>query len=52
VIDAYLATRPVYAIRLADELQTLEARYVVQPLHDSIGSGIVRITGYQPGVTP
>jgi len=52
VIDSNIASRPVYVIRLADDLKALQARYVVEPLVDPIGSGIVRVTGYQPGVTP
>jgi hypothetical protein len=52
VIDANIASRPVYVIRLDDDLKALEARYVVEPLVDPVGSGIVRVTGYQPGVTP
>ena len=52
VIDANIGNRPVYLIRLAEDLKALEARYVVEPLVDPTGSGIVKVTGYQPGVTP
>ena len=52
VIDANIGNRPVYVIRLADDLTKLKARYATEPLDDPSGSDIVRVTGYQPGVTP
>ena len=52
VIDAYLASRPVYVIRLPDALAVLKTRYEVTPLSDTLGSGIVRVTGYLPGIVP
>ena len=45
VIDSYLGKRPVYVIRVPQDMPALEARYRIAPLPDQAASGLSLVTG-------
>ncbi|MFI5226806.1 MAG: hypothetical protein ACHQ3P_09035, partial [Candidatus Limnocylindrales bacterium] len=52
VIDSYLGRRPVYVIRVAQDLAALQSRYELQPVPDGDGSGLSLVVGRVRGATP
>lgn len=52
VIDSYLGRRPVYVIRVAQDLAALQSRYELQAVPDGDGSGLSLVVGLIPGATP
>ena len=45
MIDSYLGKRPVYVIRVPQDMAALEARYRIEPLPDQAASGLSLVTG-------
>jgi hypothetical protein len=52
VIDSYLGRRPVYVIRVPQDLAALEARYVLEPVPDGAASGLALVVGRRPEAAP
>lgn len=52
VVDSYLGVRPVYVIRLPNDLPQFAQRYVLTPLPGVIGGPVYRVDGMRAGRDP